>query len=235
MKKNEKSFRMTPLLKSLCVILLYFIWPYLINGIGGALHLEGNVFRYFGLIADFLLLLLIIMVYTPNLKKDIQNLQTGLKEKFIKGLKIFAIGFTLYLICNSLLLIILPDLENNNMNNLLSVFEGSKFLLFIMMVFYYPIVEEFVFKKTFRDVIENKWAFILITGLINAFFEVCLSATALLDIVNIIPTFIFYSTISYIYYETDNIFISTIFRVMYNLIPGIGVLVSTGMILNLIK
>ncbi len=231
--KKEVKMQFQSLIKSLCVVLLYFIWPYLTNAIVGKLNVSNNIAIFLNFIADFILLFIIVMLYLPSLQDNLKGL--GKKGQFQKGLKIFGIGFALYLISNFILCIVFPDLESNNLNNMLRAFEGNHFLLFLVMVFYYPVVEELVFKKTFRDVIESKWVFIILTGVVNATFEVLLSATVPLDIVNIVPVFIFYSTISYIYYETDNIFVSTFYRVVYNLLPGIGVLVSTGIIMNYMR
>lgn len=231
-KQKEKNI-FSPLNISICVILLYFIWPYFMNAIVNMLHIEGNFALYMQLIADFLLLGLIIFIYYSSIKEDFKKLKTNFKKNITKSLVIFAIGLVLYTIASIIIISLFPNSESDNTSSLLNIFDNQPILLFISTIFYYPIIEELVFKKTFKDIINNKWAFIIITAVLNASFEVLLSYNNLINIVNIIPSFILYATYSYMYYESDSIVVPIAYRMLYNLIPNIATLLSIGTILTI--
>ena len=86
-------------------------------------------------------------------------------------------------------------------------------------LFYYPVIEELVFKMSFKEIIKNKWMFIIVTGIFNAFFQIVFSITNSTDLLYILPYSVFYGSLSYIYFKTDNIIYPIIFRICYNLIP----------------
>ena len=230
MKKNESKNFVT-LIISISAVLLYFIWPYFISAILSILNIHGDLGLYIRLFANFLLMFMIIAIYFNGIKEDFIKLKKNMKKSYLTGGKIFIIGIILYTIVTALIVVIVPGLTNDNANSLLNIFDKTPILLLISTVFYYPIIEELVFKKTFKDFIKNKWAFIIITAIINGSFEVMLSYTNTINLINIIPAVVFYGVLSYVYYETDNVLVSISYRMLYNLIPCIGALLNFALIL----
>ena len=82
-----------------------------------------------------------------------------------------------------------------------------------------------MFKSIFKDVIKNKWTFIVITGLLNAFFQVIFTSTNYISYLFIIPNSILCMTFSYMYYKTKNVITPIIFRMAYNLLLNIANLI----------
>lgn len=230
-KIKEKKQNYTKLFTSICVIILYFIWPYFINSVLSILKISEPLSVYLTLAADFALMLVIVWIYFDGLKKDFQSLKNNLKKLILKGGKIFLIGFILYTLVSSIFVLLVPNAVNDNANSLLNVFDKSPLFLFIITMFYYPIIEELVFKKTFKDVLTNKWFFIIATAIINASFEVVLSYQNVYNLVNIVPTAVFYGMLSYIYYETNNIIVSMVYRMIYNLLPFLLALLNVAIII----
>lgn len=230
-ERIEKNQSYMKLFTSICVIVLYFIWPYFVNSILSLLGIKEPLSVYLTLVADFILMIVIISIYFDGLRNDFKNLRNDFKKLILKGGKIFLVGFLLYTLVSSIFVILVPNAVNDNANSLLNVFDKSPVFLFIITMFYYPIIEELVFKKTFKDVLKNKWFFIITTAIINASFEVVLSYQNIYNLVNIIPTAVFYGMLSYIYYETDNIFVSMGYRMIYNLIPFLLALLNVAIII----
>lgn len=195
------------------------------------LSITGDMSLYLRLIANFLLMFLIILIYSNSLKNDLKGLKNNFGKLYLKGGKIFIIGIILYTIVSSLVVEFVPNGLNESVDNLLHIYDKSPFLLLLSTVIYYPIVEELVFKRTFKEFIKNKWLFILITAIINGSFEIMLSYTSVINLINIIPAIVFYGILSYIYYDTDNIVVSISYRMFYNLIPCIGALLNVALIL----
>lgn len=230
-ERIEKNQSYMKLFTSICVIVLYFIWPYFVSSILSLLGIKEPLSVYLTLVADFILMIVIISIYFDGLRNDFIKLKKNFKKLFILGGKIFILGFIVYTIVSSVFIFIVPEATNANTNSLLNIFDKSPMLLFIIAIFYYPIIEELVFKKTFKDVLTNKWFFIITTAIINASFEVVLSYQNIYNLVNIIPTAVFYGMLSYIYYETDNIFVSMGYRMIYNLIPFLLALLNVAIII----
>ena len=153
-----------------------------------------------------------------------------------KGLKYFIIGLLCYGIVNIIIAGVFDfsNISNDNLTTLENVFSDNLFMLFLSTVFYYPIVEELVFKKTFKDIIDNKWLFVFISAFANAFFTYAFSATNALSLIYIIPSTLFYMGLSYGYYATDNIMVPITYRIIYNLIPNIALLIETILIIKFI-
>lgn len=80
-----------------------------------------------------------------------------------------------------------------------------------------PIIEELVFRKTFRDTIKGKWAFILTSSLVFGFMHV-LVATSLIEIIFIIPYTLLGMAFAYMYYDTDSIYTSILAHILHNTI-----------------
>ena len=227
----KKKMGMSTLYISICVVLLYFIWPYFISAILSGFNITGDASWYSRLIANFLLLFLIVIIYLESIKIDLKKLRKDFKKLYFKAGKIFLIGFVIYTIVSAVVVELVPNGLNESVDSLLHIYDKTPFLLLLSTVVYYPIVEELVFKKTFKDFIKSKWMFIIITAFINGAFEIMLSYTSVINLINIIPAIVFYGMLSYIYYDTDNVIVSISFRMMYNLIPCIGALLNVALIL----
>ena len=80
-----------------------------------------------------------------------------------------------------------------------------------------PIIEELVFRKTFRDTIKGKWAFILTSSLVFGFMHV-LVATSLIEMIFIIPYALLGMAFAYMYYDTDSIYTSILAHILHNTI-----------------
>lgn len=228
--KNGKNKNMS-LLISICVVLLYFVWPYFVGAFLSMLKLEGEVSLFIRLISNFFLLFLIMLMYSDSLKKQLKKYKKDFKKLFCRGGKIFLIGFLIYTIFFAVVNSIFPEAISDNTQSILHIFDNTPVLLFFSAVFYYPIVEELVFKKTFKDFLDTKWSFVLVTAVINGAFEVMLSYSSMINLVYVIPTVVFYGTLSYMYYETDNVWVPITYRMLYNLIPCIGALMNVALIL----
>ena len=229
--RKEKKVGIPALYISICVVLLYFIWPYFVNAILAVLGVKGDSIVYGSLIANFLLLFLIILIYYNEIKVDFINYKKNFKKLFLSGGKIFIIGIIIYMIVSIVIVGLFPEGSNESVDSLLYIYDKSPFLLLISTLFYFPIVEELVFKKTFKGFINNKWIFVIVTAVMNGFFEIVFSCTDMIGVINALPLVVFYGMLSYIYYETDNITVSISYRMLFNLIPCIGALLNVALIL----
>ena len=85
-------------------------------------------------------------------------------------------------------------------------------------VLYAPLVEEITFRKTFRNIINDKILFILISGIMFGIIHVGISSNTTNDLLMIIPYLIMGIDFSYIYYKSDNIFTTITIHSIHNLV-----------------
>lgn len=219
MEKSKKS-----ILINILVICLYFLWPYFFNSITDLFNISQMTRLYVVYGFNFLFLFVIIYIYKDKLNKYYNKFKKKFKLNLWGSLKIFCFGLLTYV-----LIITLFDIINvpvlNNQNSMTELFKRIPIMFILNTLFYYPIIEELIFKMSFKDIFKNKWSFVIITGTFNALFQIVFSLGNITDLLYLLPYSIFFSTLSYIYYKTDNIMYPIMFRICYNLIPCIGYII----------
>ena len=84
-------------------------------------------------------------------------------------------------------------------------------------IIYAPFIEEIIFRKTIKNVIKNKYIFIIISGFVFGIVHVT-NYKDLSEILMSIPYIIMGIDFAYIYYKTNNIFTTMTFHLCHNLI-----------------
>ncbi|MDO5569329.1 MAG: CPBP family glutamic-type intramembrane protease [bacterium] len=222
---KAKSFnkKRDVLITSILIMILYFIWPYLIEAVLVPINLDEDLSLCCMFIGNFILFIIIIYTYYKDFLVSFKDLKKN-KKKLLVGLKIFIIGLVLYIGLNAVLKVFV-NLEQDNTNAMLNVYSKIPILFVLASMFYYPVIEEIVFKKSFKEFITNKWLFVFVTGFITAFFTLALSLNSITSLLYFIPIAIFSMTFSYIYYITDNILVAIFYRILYNVIPSLVALI----------
>lgn len=212
-------------LVNILVICLYFLWPYMLNGIINFFDLSENIILYISLSINFLFLFIIILVYKKKFKVYINKLNKNFKKNLFDSIKIFLLGLGIYVLFNTLFNIAgISSLSNHNA--MLSIFRKVPIIFILNTLFYYPVIEEIVFKMTLKDIIKNKWIFVVFTGLFITLFQVLFSMNNTIDLLDILPNVALACSLSYIYYKTDNIIYPILIRMCYNLIPCVIYLID---------
>ena len=102
-----------------------------------------------------------------------------------------------------------------NQETLLKLIKAAPVLSILMTAVIAPIIEEFVFRKSIRDVIDNKLLFILVSGLSFGAIHV-ISSISLTNLLYLIPYASLGICLSIIYYKTDSIFSSILIHMLHN-------------------
>lgn len=212
--------RKNRLLINILVICLYFIWPYFLSSITNLFDLSEDWNLFISCGVNFVFLFIVIYIYRDILSKYYDNFEKNFKSKFFNGLKIFLIGLVVYALLNLLFNLVNISVLSNK-DSMIEMFKKVPVMFVLNTLFYYPVIEEIVFKMSFKNILNNKWSFVIVTGLLNAFFQIVFSMTNVSDLLYLLPYTIFFGSLSYIYYKSDNIMYPIIIRVCYNLIPCI--------------
>ena len=211
MKKEEKNKNS---LKSIMIIILYFIFPYLMKFLSGI--------KWLTLLFYMLFVLLIIYLYKDTFKNDFKDLKEN-KKKYIKSILInVVLLFAVMIITNALIVILLNINETSeNDYSLLTMFKKSPLALILLTSVYYPLVEGVIFRKSVRDIIDNKWTFIIFSSVFYFFFNIAYTSLSLNSIITSLCYLFSMMILSNYYYKSNNFTASVIVMMIYNLIISV--------------
>ena len=211
MKKEEKNKNS---LKSIMIIILYFIFPYLMKFLSGI--------KWLTLLFYMLFALLIIYLYKDTFKNDFKDLKEN-KKKYIKSILINVVLIFAVMIITNALIGILLDIKETSENDysLLAMFKKSPIALILLTSVYYPLVEGVIFRKSVRDIIDNKWMFIMFSSVFYFFFNVAYTSLSLNSIITSLCYLFSMMILSNYYYKSNNFTASVIVMMIYNLIISV--------------
>lgn len=205
MTKNKKS------IMSLLIIFLYFILPYLISTLGGSKLINTGLSIAF--------CVFIVFVYRKSFIEDVKDIKNN-KKKYLKNILFnVLLIFGITIVTNFLLTLIL-DIKQTSENDfsLRTMYESSPLTLLFLTTLYYPVVEGIVFRKTVRDVIDQKWLFIIFSSLFYFFFNVAYTSLNINNLLSSLCYFFIMLVLSNNYFKTNNLTISILIISICNFI-----------------
>ncbi len=216
------------LIKGLVVLLLYILVPYVLNIFLPSITESSNLDLVYRFIFMFLLLLLYIFLYREDIIKDIKAFKEHPLKIIGKSLLFFVLLIIGSAVISSLIYLINPTPNSSYVNSgiLDSLLEKNIFVLIIYVFVLSLFTEQIVFRKVFKDIIKNKYFFIIFSGLIYGIFQVGYNISSLNDIFAVI-TFTYAGIIlSTAYEKTDNLLAPSFVYLFYNLFVLSGTLLG---------
>ena len=208
MEKNKENKNN---LRSIMIIILYFIFPYVMKFLSGVKWLVVLLYMLFAL--------LILYLYRNTFKKDFKDIIEN-KKKYLSSILInVALIFVIMLITNALIGMLF-DIKQTSENDysLLAMFKKSPIILMFLTSLYYPVIEGVIFRKSVRDIIDNKWIFIIFSSVFYFFFNVAYTSLSFTSIITSLCYLFSMMLLSNYYYKTNNLTASVIVMMIYNLI-----------------
>ncbi len=198
-------------IRSIIIIILYFIFPYLIKILNMGKIL--TIFSY--LIFSFI----IIYLYRNTFIDDLKDICENKKKYIISILKNVILLFIIMIVTNALIGIIFNIKETSeNDYSLLNMFKKTPVVLVLLTGLYYPVIEGVIFRKTIRDIIDKKWLFIMFSSLFYFFFNIVYTSMSLTSILTSLCYLFSMMLLSNYYFKTDNFTASIVVMIIYNLI-----------------
>lgn len=204
------------------ILITIFVWCIYV---GWLVFLSSTALTLINFLIHLLFLSVMIFIYRNDLKKNIKDLKS--KKKNILLLILFFIGCLILLVVSNILIELLlkafgfpEDTGGASSNAIFSLFKVVPFgtlLAIFFTVFFYPIVEELVFRKSLGDVIQNKVLFVIVSSIICWYFQVTLLSPTLLEFIIGIGALLngIYASIIYIK-KKGNVLYTIIPRMLYN-------------------
>ena len=169
------------------------------------------------LFSDFILVIILIIMYFKTLKEDFKKIKGNFYNMIDTGIKYWLIGLVVMMVSNIIIGLFIKEAQAGNEQGVQEMIQSSTIFLSVITIgILAPIIEELTFRKAFKDVFKNKWAFILCSGLIFGSLHVILSLNSLWDLFYIIPYSSLGIAFGYMYAKTDNIYTSIIMHMFHN-------------------
>lgn len=181
---------------------------------------------------ELIMFVVVLLFYKKYLKKDLVLFKLNKKDyikKIISYFLIFLIvkyGVALF---SSLLLVMLGSdlVTSENQETVVTLAKTLPFMMMISTSLLAPFVEEGIFRLGIKKVINNKYLFILVSGLIFGFMHIFPTElplyVALIESLNYVTMGLL---LAYIYNETDNIYVVVIIHALNNLLSMLMILAT---------
>lgn len=233
MKNKIINFKKVP--KLLGIILLFFfsslfqlIPIYLFNM--NLMEITANQQLWLTTFSDIILLIILICIYWKSLKEDLDKIKGNLFSILDSGIKYWLIGLAVMALSNIIIGLFITQAQAGNEESVQELIHSS-ILSIITIGFLAPIIEELVFRKSFREVFQNRILFVLASGLIFGLLHVVLSLNSYWDLFYIIPYSSLGIAFGYMYQKTDNIYTSIIMHIFHNTVLTTLSIMAGAMIL----
>lgn len=158
----------------------------------------------------------LIIFYRKTLKKDFKNFKKKFGDYSDIAIKYWILGFIAMVVSNYLIITFSPVKIASNEQGVREIINTIPYFAFFSICIFAPVAEELIFRKAFRDCINNKVLFILTSGIVFGTLHVIGSFNSLFDFLYIIPYSSLGIAFAYIYYKTNNIFSSIFVHCMHN-------------------
>lgn len=230
-KKYIKNDKVYYVLKLTALFILFILWDSTFFSIFGniimKLSLPYKVFVNF--IVNLLFLILMISVYFKTLKKDFKLFFKDFFNNMETSIKYWLIGFTVMIISNLIIVIISEGAIAGNEEQVRKLIDISPLYMLFSVSIYAPLTEELLFRKGFRDIIKNKWLYIIVSGCVFGGLHVIGNIASPIDVLYLIPYCSLGIAFAYTYYKTNNIFSTICMHSIHNTMAIVLYLIGSGL------
>ena len=202
-------------------IFLLFRYSYILQNIPIVLFNIKNITPQIQILlscfSNLILLLILFFIYRLDLRIEWKKFKNSFDKSMDYCIKYWFLGLMGMMISNILINTLFKLGQAENEQLVQGMITDFPLVMLLNAGVIAPIIEELVFRKTFRDTIKGKWAFILTSSLVFGFMHV-LVATSLIEMIFIIPYALLGMAFAYMYYDTDSIYTSILAHILHNTI-----------------
>ncbi|MBR3210467.1 MAG: CPBP family intramembrane metalloprotease [Bacilli bacterium] len=181
---------------------------------------------YLSLFSDFIILFIILCMYKNDIQREFSIFLKKIRTNLDTGFACWIAGLIIMFLSNSILTTVFHAEGANNEIVVRSLIHALPILMGINVCLMAPFIEEFVFRKTLKDVFSNPIVFVLLSFLFFGTAHVYGMAKTWIDWLYVIPYGALGGAFALAYYKTDTIFTSMFFHMFHNLFVLILILLA---------
>ncbi len=162
--------------------------------------------------------IILIFMYKKDIKKGIDEFKKNKEKSITIALKCWTFGCVIMYVSSIIISYInKQDISNNEQAVRESIKVAPLYMLFSCS-FVAPLFEELVFRKSLKELVKNKWVFIILSGVIFGGLHVIGTYKNPIDILYIIPYGSMGCAFAYLLSKTDNITLPIMVHMIHNTI-----------------
>ena len=166
--------------------------------------------------SSLIFFIILILVYRKDLIKEFKKFVSNGWNGFDTGFKCWIIGLGIMFSANLILSVVFKSGGADNENAVQSMIQALPIMMGLDVCLLAPFNEEIVFRKTLKDVIKNKFVFVVLSFLLFGGAHVVSTADNIVDWLYIIPYGALGASFAYAYYKTDSVFTSMSLHMIHN-------------------
>ena len=196
----------------LCMFIMFFLSNYFTN----------NIEVYLSYIFMFTLN---IFIFRKELKRDFKYFKEYFREYSIEVFKTYLKALVIIIVL-SLSIKLYTGIQNpTNQESIIEILRIKVIATSILAIIYAPIVEEILFRGYFRKIINNKTAFIIISGIMFGAAHVVDDFKSIEELLYILLYSSLGCVLASLYYKTNNIFTNIYLHFIQNSISIFAILI----------
>lgn len=223
------NFKFKELIKGILIICSYFILQLLLT-IPFVFLLENNKISI-NTVSLFIFMgsaIIYSLIYKKDLIENFKDFKKNYKKILKTTIKYWLIGLAIMIISSTIIdLFKIPTSDNQSAN--IELFKSAPIIQAICAIILAPIIEELVFRNSFKNFTTSPILFALTTGLLFGFVHIASSLTSLKDLImfsHLIPYSAVGIAFGYAYKKNNNNIIGTmIIHALHNLIAVIEIII----------
>ena len=219
------------ILKSIGIILLMLTFTsmfFLILGID-IVNLTEKKYIFYLTLSNISLLGIYFLIYRKTLIKEFKDYIKDFGNNFTTGIKYWLIGFIIMIVSNLIITFILNKGLAGNEEQVRDYIDSFPLFMIFNTIIYAPLTEELTFRKSIKDAINNKWLYVLISGLVFGGLHIISYINSWTDLIYLIPYSSLGIAFALLYHKTDNIFSTITMHAMHNFLAVILYLLGASL------
>ena len=221
--ENEKK-----IIKGLIVFTLYFLLSYAARIPLNILHINYEemsltIKQIYLICYNLFIVILFLFIYKNEIKEEWKDFKKNYKKYFKENIKYWLFALTVMYASNLVIAGINYYVNGNvttasNEEAIRETLAMAPIYTFISAAIFAPIMEELTFRKSLRNIFNNKIIFIVVSSFIFGGLHVLTYDVKLLDLLYLIPYCAPGVAFAYILVKTDNIFNTISLHLIHNTI-----------------
>ena len=202
---------------SLLLLLLFFQYiPLLLFKINLEKISINNKIIY-SLICDIMLIIIFVIIYKKDIINNFKNyFNKNIKKNLKISIKYWLIGFGIMIATNIIITTITNGAIPQNEESVRTLINKFPLYMLFELAIYAPLTEEIIFRKSIKDIIDNKYIYSITSGLIFGLMHIIGTIKTPTELIFILPYASLGTVFALLYHKTNNIFSTITIHSIHN-------------------
>lgn len=184
------------------------------------------------LFSNIICFITLILMYRKSIIEGFKDLKKKKFKPLVEGFNYYFLGLMIMVFSNIIISWLNHGGTSTNEESIRFVLKNFPYLTIVSITILSPCIEELVFRKSFREIFQNKLVYLCTSGLIFGALHVLLSPiNSIVDYLYLIPYCSMGIAFSYMYYKTDNIMVPITMHIVHNTLNVLSTLLLVGAII----